>query len=83
MNNKEQNNIEIMKNVKTEKEVSISDLRNSLKGMMAKELKNLPDSLEKLEPVQRLNILCKLMPYVMPKVETVHYQQDEPDEPFW
>lgn len=66
-----------MKDSKKEKEVSMSDLRSSLKSMMAKELKSLPDSLEKLEPAQRLNILCKLMPYIMPKVETIHYKQGE------
>jgi hypothetical protein len=71
-----------MKDSKKEKEVSMSDLRSSLKSMMAKELKSLPDSLEKLEPAQRLNILCKLMPYIMPKVETIHYKQDELGEHF-
>ena len=54
------------------KEVSVWDLRDSLKALMQKEIKALPTSLEKLEPKDRLNILCKLLPYVFPKVESVH-----------
>ena len=54
------------------KEVSVWDLRDSLKALMQKEIQALPSSLEKLEPKDRLNILCKLLPYVFPKVESVH-----------
>jgi len=56
------------------------NIRDTLKGMMQKEIESLPDTLAELEPVQRLNILCKLIPFVLPKVESVTHTQGEPDE---
>jgi len=55
------------------------NIRDTLKEMMQKELEQLPDTLKELEPVQRLNILCKLIPYVLPKVESVTHTQGEPE----
>jgi hypothetical protein len=57
-----------------------SNIRDTLKEMMQKEIESLPDTFKELEPVQRLNILCKLIPYVLPKVESVTHTQGEPDE---
>jgi hypothetical protein len=57
------------------------NIRDTLKEMMQKEIESLPDTLKELEPVQRLNILCKLMPYVLPKVESVTHTQGEPEPP--
>jgi hypothetical protein len=45
---------------------------------MQKELEQLPNTLKELGPIQRLNILCKLIPYVLPKVESVTHTQGEP-----
>jgi len=56
------------------------DIRNTLKELMQKELEQLPETLKKLDSVQRLNILCKLMPYVLPKTESVRHNFGEPDE---
>jgi hypothetical protein len=56
------------------------NIRDTLKEMMQKEIESLPDTLKELEPVQRLNILCKLIPYVLPKVESVTHRLGEPDE---
>jgi len=53
-------------------------IRETLKEMMQKELEQLPDTLKELEPMQRLNILCKLIPFVLPKVESVTHTQGEP-----
>ena len=55
------------------------NIRDTLKEMMQKEIESLPDTLKELEPVQRLNILCKLIPYVLPKVESVTHTQGEPE----
>lgn len=55
------------------------EIRDTLKELMQKELEQLPDTLKELEPVQRLNILCKLMPYVFPKVEAVRLKEGEPE----
>lgn len=55
-------------------------IRDTLKEFMQKELAQLPETLKDLEPVQRLNILCKLMPYVLPKTDSVKHNFGEPDE---
>ena len=55
------------------------NIRDTLKGLMQKELEQLPHTLESLDPVQRLNILCKLMPYVLPKTESVKHTLGEPE----
>jgi hypothetical protein len=59
----------------------VGNIRDTLKDMMQKEIESLPDTLKVLEPVQRLNILCKLIPYVLPKVESVTHTQGEPQQP--
>ena len=58
----------------------VGSIRDTLKELMQKELEQLPETLKDLEPVQRLNVLCKLMPYVMPKTESVKHNFGEPDE---
>ena len=57
------------------------NIRDTLKEMMQKEIESLPDTLKELEPVQRLNILCKLIPYVLPKTESVKHTLGEPEPP--
>jgi len=57
----------------------VSNIRNTLKELMLKEIEQLPNTLKELEPLQRLNILCKLIPYVLPKVEAVHSERGEPE----
>ena len=57
------------------------DIRDTLKELIQKELEQLPETLKELDPVQRLNILCKLMPYVLPKVESVTHTLGEPEPP--
>ena len=59
----------------------IGNIRETLKEMMQKELEQLPETLKELDPVQRLNILCKLMPYVLPKTESVKHTLGEPEPP--
>jgi hypothetical protein len=55
------------------------NIRDTLKHLMQKELEQLPETLKELDTVQRLNILCKLIPYVLPKVESVTHTQGEPE----
>ncbi len=64
--------------MKTKEQILTNDLRDKLKSIMQKEIENLPDTLEKLEPKERINILCKLMPFVFPKVEAVSPKEGEP-----
>lgn len=64
--------------MKTKEQVLIMDLRETLKNILQNEIEKLPETLEVLEPKERINVLCKLMPYVFPKVETVHSKEGKP-----
>jgi hypothetical protein len=64
--------------MKATEQVITMDLRKTLKGIIQKGIEKLPEHLEAMEPRERLNILCKLMPFVFPKVETVHPTAGEP-----
>ncbi len=64
---------------KTREQAITSDLRQILKAIMQKEIERLPETLDGLEPKERINIVCKLMPYVLPKTETVTHYQGELD----
>ncbi len=55
------------------------NIRDNLKELIQKELEQLPETLKQLDPLQRLNILCKLMPYVLPKTESVKHSFGEPE----
>lgn len=57
----------------------VKNLRQELKTILQNELQRLPEYLEGLEPREKLNFICKLMPFVMPKVMTVHSEKGEPE----
>jgi hypothetical protein len=42
------------------------------------ELQNLQDNINELEPKERIELLIKLLPYVMPKVQAVSARDGEP-----
>lgn len=65
------------------KQPKASNLRETLKGIVMAELETLPETIKELEPDKRLNIVCKLMPYVMPRVESVHFEKGEPGGLNW
>ena len=67
----------------TKEQILTMGLRETLKDLMQKELEQLPETLKELDPVQRLNILCKLMPYVLPKTESVKHTLGEPEKNNW
>lgn len=56
----------------------VKNIRETLKEMVQKELEALPQTLKDLEPEKRLNIVCKLIPYVLPKVEAINSTSGEP-----
>ena len=64
--------------MKAKEQILTHDLRSKLKCIMQKEIEKLPETLEALEPKERLSIICKLMPFVFPKVEAVHPKEGEP-----
>lgn len=54
-----------------------NDLRRLLKDIFRREIERLPEYLQSLETKDRVNVLCKMMPYVFPKVESVHFEEGE------
>jgi hypothetical protein len=60
------------------KQVTTSEMRSTLKEMMAKEIQQLPEYLQGLPAKDRLDYLIKLMPYVFPKVNAVGQNHNEP-----
>ncbi|MBF0260090.1 MAG: hypothetical protein HQK62_14900 [Desulfamplus sp.] len=57
------------------------ELRETLKSIIANELETLPEQLSTLEPKDRIELIVKLMAYVLPKVDTVVPQWGEPQKP--
>ena len=54
------------------------ELRAALKIAVSDELDLLPEMLAELEPKDRLELLVKLLPYTLPKIESQAATHDEP-----
>lgn len=54
------------------------ELRAVLKNLLFDELKAIPGHLNKLDPKDRLELIVKILPFVLPKIDTVHYKENEP-----
>ncbi len=57
------------------------ELKAMLKAVIATELENLPATLESLPPEKRVDVLVKLLSYIMPKMPVVGVGYGEPAEP--
>ena len=55
------------------------ELRTILKDVIAGELEELPYHFEQLDSKTRIELLAKLLPYAMPKVEQTSYRVGEGD----
>ncbi len=64
--------------MKTNEPTLTKDLRATLKSIVEKELNQLPEKLAALAPDKKLDVLLKLLPYVLPKVESVSMTKGEP-----
>lgn len=64
-------------------EVRVADMRQTLKELMNREIANLPNLIEQLPPEQRINVVFKMMPFVLPKVEKVNARSGEPTDLSW
>ncbi len=53
------------------------ELRAVLKNILHDEINLLPAHFDKLEPKERIELLIKLLPYSLPKVEPESYQLSE------
>lgn len=56
------------------------DLRDRLKAILDSELNRLPDLLDGLSDKDRLDVILKLIPLVLPKSKPVHYAANEPSD---
>lgn len=54
------------------------ELRSILKNIIENELLTIPKNLESLEPEKRIEIVIKLLPFVLPKVVSIEMDDGEP-----
>jgi len=54
------------------------ELRFVLKDVLYQELEQIQTHLDNLEPKERVELLIKLMPYVLPKVTSISHTTNEP-----
>ena len=54
------------------------ELRSILKDMMYQEIDIIQDHLDQLSPKERIDILIKLMPFVLPKTTSISHTTNEP-----
>ena len=54
------------------------ELRSVLKDIVYQELEKIEERLNELEPKERLQLVIKLMPYALPKVNSISHTTNEP-----
>jgi len=54
------------------------ELRSVLKDLLYDEIETLKERLDALEPKERVELLVKLMPFVLPKVNGISHTANEP-----
>ena len=56
------------------------ELRTIFKNIVYYELDSIEERLENLNERERIDVLLKLLPYVLPKIEKAHFSTHEPME---
>jgi hypothetical protein len=59
------------------------ELRTTLKGIIAGELDALPQTFEQLPAKERLELLIKMLPYCLPKVDSIGGNYDSENLFVW
>lgn len=54
-----------------------TELRETLKAVLDAELVTITATLDKLTPKDRLDVVLRLMPYCMPKIDTINGRYDK------
>lgn len=54
------------------------ELRSVLKDLLYQELEQIQEHLETLNSKERVELLIKLMPYILPKVTSISHTTNEP-----
>jgi hypothetical protein len=57
------------------------ELRSLLKDVIAGEIERLPEYFAELKPKERVELLAKILPYAMPRMEAASYTVGEPFNP--
>lgn len=57
-------------------------IRQTLYNILQGEMERIPEYLAQLETKDRLNILCKIMPYVLPRIESITLEAPDDDSSF-
>ena len=58
--------------------IMTKELRSVLKDILYQELEEVQERFKLLEPKERIELLIKLMPYVLPKTTSVSHKTNEP-----
>lgn len=53
-------------------------MRKSLKTIFEQEVNQLPSLLCELEAKDRINVILKVMPFILPSVKAIHFKEGEP-----
>jgi hypothetical protein len=54
------------------------ELRSVLKDLLFEELEHLKEKLDTLRPKERVELIIKLMPFILPKVNNISHKVNEP-----
>lgn len=54
------------------------ELRSVLKDVLYQELEQIQTHLDSLKPKERVELVIKLIPYILPKVTTISHTTNEP-----
>jgi len=58
--------------------VITKEIRDILKQIMLREFELIPATLEGMEPKERLDMIVKLLPFILPKIDPVQMTEGEP-----
>ena len=58
------------------------EMRTAIKDVLADEIEKIPELLNSLDDRSRLEMIIRLLPFVLPRVESVSMNQGEPFDPF-
>lgn len=59
------------------REIKVNELRQILKLFLRLEFERLPETVDELPPEKRLEFLVKVLPFILPKVNSVSCSMDE------
>jgi hypothetical protein len=59
------------------------EMRDVLKGVVAEELEGLPQRFDELDTKDRLELFIKLLPFVLPKTQSISHTKGEGLEMEW